>query len=315
MAERLAVTREASVARDSRAPTARRSRAAAGDVLPGRPSRLRLWLRRRRAWGRPAAVAVLAGGALAGVAVLVLALDPAARLAALSARFTGLGTASLALTEVVLEGRRNTPLEALRQALGVRLGDPMLALSPTEIRDRVQQIPWVRSVEVERRLPGTLRLRITEHEPFAIWQREGRFSVITRAGSVVASENAGAFGDLPLVVGVGADRVAAPMVDLLRAQPDLADRTQALVRVGERRWNIRLRNGADILLPEGQEAAAIIRLVELQRAQGLLDRPLASLDLRLPDRMVIRLPAATPAATPAAPTPGAPPTPQRSGRG
>jgi cell division protein FtsQ len=77
------------------------------------------------------------------------------------------------------------------------------------------------------------------------------------------------------------------------------ERVHALVRVSERRWNLRLRNGTDVLLPEGQEAAAITRLAELQAKQGLMDRPLVAIDLRLPDKLVLRLPPAPPGQQPA----------------
>ncbi len=62
----------------------------------------------------------------------------------------------------------------------------------------------------------------------------------------------------------------------------------AAVRVGERRWNLRLSNGADVLLPEGEEVAALDRLLQLQQDHAVLDRPLQAIDLRLPDRLVLR---------------------------
>ena len=101
-------------------------------------------------------------------------------------------------------------------------------------------------------------------------------------------KDATAFATLPLVVGSGAPEFAAALLDQLAAQPLLRARVVAAIRVGERRWNLRLNNGADVLLPEGAEAAAMSRLLELQASQSLLDRPLQTLDLRLPDRMVVR---------------------------
>jgi len=74
-----------------------------------------------------------------------------------------------------------------------------------------------------------------------------------------------------------------------------------MVRIGERRWNLKLHNGADVLLPEGAEAAAIARLAALQREQQLMDRPLVAIDMRLPDRLVLRQVAAP--AAPEAPRP------------
>jgi cell division protein FtsQ len=172
----------------------------------------------------------------------------------------------------------------------VRRGDPILGFDPHSARERLEMIAWIERAHVERHLSGTIRIRLEERRPFAFWQRDGRISVIDREGKVVATENIGQFGRLPLVVGAGAERVAGPMIDLMRATPEVMERTHALVRISERRWNLRLRNGTDVLLPDGQEAAALARLSELHQRQNLLDRPLVAIDLRLPDKLVLRLP-------------------------
>ncbi|MDO9711256.1 cell division protein FtsQ/DivIB [Paracraurococcus lichenis] len=294
------------------APTGR-SRAAISSA-PQRPSSLRLWLRRRRGMLRPAGLGLLGTGALAAAALAVLAADPVGRLAALwdgAAEIAAVG--GLQVQEVTVEGLHNTPPELVREALGVRRGDPILGFDPQEAKLRLELIAWVGQAHVERLLPGTIKVRLEERQPFAIWQRDSKFAVIDRDGKVVATDNIGAFGRLPLVVGPGADRAAAPMVDALRSAPEVQERVHALVRVSERRWNLRLRNGADVLLPENQEAAAITRLAELHRTQALLDRPLAAIDLRLPDKLVLRLPAGQQPAEPQA-QPGQKPA-QRSGRG
>lgn len=290
----------------------RRGRTAVESRPPRRPSALRLWLRRRRTLLRPAALALLALGGVGAAGLAVVAADPAARLAEMWEHAADLGAvAGLTVREVVLDGHRNAPVPLIREALGVRRGDPVLGFDPFAARERLEMIAWVERAHVERHLSGLIRVRLEERRPFAFWQREGRISVIDREGKVVATENIGQFGRLPLVVGAGAERAAGPMVDLMQAQPAVMERTHALVRVAERRWNLRLRNGTDVLLPDGQEAAALARLAELHATQALMDRPLAAIDLRLPDRLVLRLPAA--------PAPAAAPSPTlqrvRSGRG
>ncbi len=292
---------------------------------PQRPSRLRLWLRRRRGMARPTAFALLAAGALGGLAYGVMSagvrvgggdtLAPRGWFGSFGDGIAGLGArAGLTVREVVLEGSRNAPPELVREAVGVRRGDPTLGFSPQEARARLESIAWIERAHVERRLPGTIRVVVEERRPFAIGQRDNRFAVIDREGRVVATENIGAFGRLPVVVGAGADRAAAPMVDLLRGAAEVEQRVHAMVRVGERRWNLRLRNGGDVLLPEGHEAEAMARLAELQASKALLDRPLLAIDMRQPDKLVLRPPPPPP------PAPGAeqPPAVQRvrnGGRG
>ncbi|WP_372623446.1 cell division protein FtsQ/DivIB [Falsiroseomonas sp.] len=260
---------------------------------PDRPSRLRLWLRRRRGLARPAALALLGTGALAAVAIGLYLADPAGRMREFVENAAAFGSAAgLDVQEVILEGRQNTPRELVRAAIGVARGDPMLGFSPADARARLESIAWVASAHVERRLPGTILVRLTEREPFAIWQHQGRFAVVDRAGRVVTTETLDAFGPLPIVVGAGAERHGAALYDLLVAHRAILERTQALVRIAERRWNLRLHSGTDVLLPEGHEAPALNRLSELHARHALLDRPLLAIDMRLPDRLVLRPPPA-----------------------
>lgn len=273
--------------------TAGRGSAGAARREQDRPGRLRLWLRRRRGLAKPAALTLLGLGALGLVGLGLYLADPAGRVQALAERAAAIGDAAgLEVREVILEGRANTPLDLVDAAIGVSRGDPILDFSPAEVRARLETIAWVESAHVERRLPGTILVRLQERTPFAIWQNQGRFAIIDRDGKVVTSETLDAFGPLPLVVGAGAERHGAALYDLLLAHRPILERTQAMVRVGERRWNLRLHNGMDVLLPEGQEAPALNRLAEMHTRHALLDRPLVAIDMRLPDRMVLRQPPA-----------------------
>lgn len=270
--------------------------------LDDRPSRLRLLLRRQRraiAYGL-AGVALLAGGA-----ALVRAVQPA-RSVSLLRDWIAAGT-SLPVRSIVVEGRSLTPEPRLREALGVSKGDKLLNVSLDAARARIERLTWVQHATLERRLPGTLVVQITERHPFALWQNGGKFVLIDRAGQVVAeADPAKDAAALPLVVGAGAPERAAALLDQLAALPALRARVAAAVRVGERRWNLRLNNGADVLLPEGAEAPAMARLMELHSAQALLDRPVQALDLRLPDRLVVR-----PLPEPPLPVPPEPPPAER----
>ena len=64
---------------------------------------------------------------------------------------------------------------------------------------------------------------------------------------------------------------------------------RASIFVAERRWNLRLANGLDVRLPETGVDQALERLVALDREKKLLSRDITAIDLRLPDRITIRL--------------------------
>jgi cell division protein FtsQ len=261
--------------------------------VSGRPSGWRLMLRRQRRLLRPTAW-LLAG---CGVVVVVVILGHAATtrsassgtVSSLRERLGAVAAASgLRVTDVVVEGRENTPEPLLRAAIGVSKGDSTLGFSLEDTRTRIELIPWVEHATVERRLPGTLVVSLQERRPFAIWQNQGKFVLVDRAGQVVANQDAALFRHLPLIVGVGAPEAAKDILDALRDRPSLAEKVSASVRVGERRWNLRMSNGTDVMLPEGHQVAALDRLIQLQQERAVLDRPLAAIDMRLPDRLVFR---------------------------
>lgn len=255
-------------------------------ALPDRPTRLRVLWRRQRRMLRPGAIALVAGVCGLGGLAVFHSLSQGASLSERVGHVTaGLG---LRLHQVIVEGRQKTPETLLRAAIGIAPGDPLLSFSLSAARARIEAIQWVQEAEVERRLPDTIVVRLTERRPFAVWQRDGRFVLIDRDGDVVTDSDVATFASqLPLVVGPGAPSAAAGLLDALANQPDIAGRVAAAVRVGERRWNLRMKNGADIELPEGGEPPALARLAVLQAGHAVLDRPV-SIDLRLPDRLVFR---------------------------
>ncbi len=276
-----------------------------------RPAPLRLRLRRGWKKLRPAGwlgigVVLLLGAALARHATApgdasggAAGEASRASLATLRERI-GNATAVLGLrvNSIVIEGRANTPEPLLRAALGISKGEPILGFSLDAARRNVEKLAWVKQATVERRLPDTIVVQLVEHPPFAIWQNQGRFVLIDHDGHVLTNEAVAQFRYLPLVVGPGAPAAATALIVALTDHPGLMARMVAAVRVGERRWNLQLRGGMSVLLPEGHEAAALDRLAALQQDHALLDRPLEVVDMRLPDRLVLR-PRAEPAADPA----------------
>lgn len=197
--------------------------------------------------------------------------------------------AGLALREVLVQGRSRTSQEELMAALGLKLGAPILAIDPAELRTRLEALPWVARATVERRLPDTLFISVEEREPLALWQHDGALVLIDREGTVIPDPAIERFAGLPLVVGDGANVRAAELVELLAEAPELASRVKAAVWVGGRRWNIRFDNNVDLRLPEENGAAAWKEFAAIERRHGLLDRDLTTIDLRQPDRFLVRL--------------------------
>lgn len=192
------------------------------------------------------------------------------------------------VAEVLVEGRKRTARSTLLEILDVARGAPILAFDPHTAQHRLQALPWVARASVERRLPDLIYVRLQEREPIALWQERGRLSVIDDAGEVIDGAAPETFAHLPVLVGPDAPAHAAALLGMLAAEPDLGSKVIAAVRVQGRRWNLRLDNGIDVRLPEDGPGAAWAQLARIQREHGLLERDVTTIDLRLPDRLVVR---------------------------
>jgi cell division protein FtsQ len=231
--------------------------------------------------------AVLAGG---GVLVLLLAaaLFPGKKVANQLVAWSG--QAGYRVDDIFVEGRARTPRDQLLGALGVKRGDAILAVDLAAAQKRIEEIPWVRTAAVERRLPNQIHILITERSPIALWQNKGRYFLVDHDGQIVG-EGIDDYAGLPLTVGEGAPDHAADLVALLASEPALKDRVKAATWVGERRWNImldRTPDGIEVRLPEEDALTAWHDLAKLDQEKSLLERQVGVIDMRLPDRLVLR---------------------------
>jgi len=247
----------------------------------------------RRTLKRRMTVLLLAAGilALSGGGGFVLwqngTLDRAARHAR-AAWIAGTAGIGFRVDEVLVVGRNETPQADFLAALALERGSPLFAFDAGEARRRVEALPWVRRATVTRMLPATVVLKVEEREPLALWQHQGRFALIDRAGHVILREGLERFNRLPVVVGEDAPPHAADMLAILETEPQLMSHVTALVRVGGRRWNIRMDGVIDVQLPEDNAAQAWKRLAEYERTQSVLSRDVRVLDMRMPDRLIVR---------------------------
>jgi cell division protein FtsQ len=193
------------------------------------------------------------------------------------------------VADIRVEGRETTDREMILDALGAQPGTPILAVDPVRAKQQLESLPWVRSALIERRFPDTLYVRLVERKPMALWQHAGKIELIDRSGAVIPVVHLDRFAKLPLVVGEDAASHAAELLAMLGSEPDLASRVTAAVHVGGRRWNLRIDNTIDVLLPADDPAAAWADLARLQRSSAILKRDVQAIDMRLPDRLVVRV--------------------------
>jgi len=235
------------------------------------------------------AVIALGAGALLLVGVLATGAR-AERIGASVSHGLDNVTAGMGLTlkRVHITGASSEAEPAIQQALGLYSGQPITSLDLNAIRTRVQGVGWVKEARVVRLLPDTLIVEVKEHDRLAVWQEAGQIKVIDNRGQVIDGADARRYPTLPLVVGKGADVAAGEILPLLAQRPRLMGMVDALVRVDERRWDLRLKDGSLIQLPATEQEAALIRLDALDQRERLLDLGFARVDLRTPDEVAVR---------------------------
>ena len=248
-----------------------------------RKKRQNLWRRTQIIGGGALALTMIGGGLwlwLSGTAAHIAAttIDGAYRMTA---------NAGFNIQAVYLEGRNRTAMKDIGQALGIKKGESIFRVGLEESRARLEQIESVRMAAVERSLPHTLYVRIVEREPVALWQHQGKLTLIDDNGVAMHDIDSAPYQHLPLMIGADAPQHVMELLTILASQPALAERFSAAIHVGGRRWNIRLKGDIEVKLPEDDPMAAWQALAGLQADQQLLNRAVKVIDLRLPGRLFI----------------------------
>jgi cell division protein FtsQ len=255
-------------------------------VMPRR-GRRRGGLRLRLLW-RAGGVAFLA--AAVGYAIMLGGHleDIDARLAKLPGAVAGYF--GYAAHDIRISGLKWHSPPAVLDAIAVTPGGPLVGFEPARARRVLENLDWVKSARVHRLFPNQLEIHIVERQPFAIWQRDGRFHVIDDTGVALSSITAADVPSLPVVTGEGAQSAVAQLVNHMEAHPGLESKVMAAGRVGARRWNLYLTGTVKVLLPEHGVEKALAVLSDLNYRHRILDKQLGVIDLRVPGRVTLSPP-------------------------
>jgi cell division protein FtsQ len=198
-------------------------------------------------------------------------------------------SAGFRITAVIINGRKQLTQDEVLASGGVNGRSSLLFLDAATVRDKLKANPWIADATVLKLYPGQLQIDIVERSAFALWQQDGRLSVIADDGAVLEPYVSRRFVALPLVVGKGAETRARDFLALLARYPQVNSVTKAAIFVGERRWNLRLKDALDIRLPETDVGNALASLSKLDREEKLFSRDIVAIDMRLPDRLTVQL--------------------------
>ncbi len=232
-------------------------------------------------------VVVLAAAALLGA-------ERGGQLDAFVAQYGGVGdwfarTLGLGVEVVTVSGATHLSEPRILTIAGIDSRKSLPFFDVAEARARLEADPLVKQASVRKLYPNRVVIDIVERTPYAVWQQDGDVRAIAADGAPIDEVNDDRYASLPFVVGEGANGQVREFAALLDAMDELKPRVEAGVLVGQRRWNLHLKSGIDVKLPEADPEAAVASLVRLERQSRILERDALAIDLRVPGRVFVRL--------------------------
>ena len=195
----------------------------------------------------------------------------------------------LAIQKIEITGQSETSEVDIIHALGIGPFPSLVTFDVGSGRTGIEALPWVKQATIKKLYPDTLQVSVVERRPFAIWQHDDKIALVDYDGAIITDDVGEDYAKLPFVVGEGAAERAGEYAEIIANVPSLRARIHAGVLIAGRRWNVVLSNGVQLLLPEQDPASALVAVAALDAQNGLLSRDVAAVDLRLSDKLVVRL--------------------------
>lgn len=199
------------------------------------------------------------------------------------------GAVGLGIDTITIGGLTELKETEILAAAGISSRNSLLFLDAQSVRERLMALPLVRDVAVRKLYPSRVSIVVTERQPFALWQKDGRIVVVSADGTAIDTLRDDRFAGLPFVVGEGANAHLGEYAALLDAAGDLKARIKAGIRVSDRRWDLVTTDGVLLRMPEENAASAVATVARLSREGRIFDKDIVALDLRNPGRIVARL--------------------------
>lgn len=237
-------------------------------------------------------LSIAGAAAVAGIVTFGVLTDGGSRLSTPKALHGDLERLAIAagfgINQVALSGHGYTSEDDIFDALDLPNMHSFLSFEPSILRERLQRLPWIKTVEASRIYPGQLKIHVTERQPAAVWQRGGQDYLIDDGGRVLTAVEPGVLDHLPRLRGEGAAAHVGQLFALMQRFPDVAGFVTVSERVGERRWTMKLVGGGALHLPADQEASALNAFLAHDCALDLVQSGNAIVDLRADGRITIR---------------------------
>ncbi|MBR1757003.1 MAG: FtsQ-type POTRA domain-containing protein [Alphaproteobacteria bacterium] len=196
------------------------------------------------------------------------------------------------LDDITLEGREKTSLNEVFDVLNITRGDNILKIDLPEVRQKVMSLPWVKDAVVTRRyFPNIIHISLKERQVKSIWQYHNEFYPIDEDGEIIETEYVTQPNVLQ-IVGEDAPQHIKDLLQIIEQDKELFARLKAANYISKRRWDLifdDVEHGITVKMPEEDLETAWKKLVKLDKTHGLLKYKLTFIDLRLKNKIVVKV--------------------------
>jgi cell division protein FtsQ len=194
----------------------------------------------------------------------------------------------LELENIYVTGHSNVDKVAISEIIKPYYKKSIFAVDIISLKNEMEKLEWVHNVAIQRAIPSTLHIQIIEQKPMAIWQNNAQLFLVDVDGRIITAKDIHKYSNLPILVGDGALLNYKNLAECLAIDGNLSENISALIRVSERRWNVRFKQNIEIKLPEHGFKNAWHYVIGLNKRKMLFDNNITVLDLRIQDRVFIK---------------------------
>lgn len=191
------------------------------------------------------------------------------------------------LQNVFLEGQDYTSSQDILKALGIKIGDPILLISVKEIKNNLEKLEWIKVAVVDREFPGNIYIGISERVPIGIGQYNKKLFLFDKEGKMINQKDLTPFLHLPVVISEDLGLYINNLYNIIRKDEALFKKITSVIRVSERRWNIRFQGDMEVKLPEYKIEETWNKLITLNKNNQLFNENILSIDLRVPSKIFV----------------------------
>ena len=194
------------------------------------------------------------------------------------------------IKNILISGTHNLSQDYLINIINTQNHINILNVNLHTIYNKIIQNSWVEETYVERILPDTIKIKVLEKKPIAIWQNQNGNKLITVNGDVIYHANINKFkNSFPIIKGEKSKENISSILKILETNKNFAKNIWSLTFINQRRWDLHFNQGLIVRLPSQDVIKAWQKIIKLQTNYNILNLRLTEIDLRNPEQILGRI--------------------------